>query len=102
MPLTHRQASNRPTGINRSKTHFPVFVCAFRLQVANVPVRNCSNAGVQASPKLSVLINYAERGNAVTSPYAIYGKSTARQTDEGAVIRSWKKQMSLCNGVNRG
>jgi len=63
VPLTHRQASDRPTGINRSKTHFPVLVWAVRLQVANVPVRNRCTAGVQVPPKLSVLVNYAERGN---------------------------------------
>jgi len=86
VPLTHRQASNRPTGINRSKTHFPVFVCTVRIQVANVPVRNCRTVGVQVSPKLSTEIKYAKRGNAVISPYAKYGRSTARQTDEGAVL----------------
>ncbi len=53
VPLTHRQASYRPTRVNRSKTHFPAFVRVVRLQVANVPVRNWSTAGVQVSPKLS-------------------------------------------------
>ena len=96
--LTHRQASDRLTGINRSKTRFPVFVCAVRLQVANVPVRNRCTAGVQVPPKLSVLVNYAERGNVVTSPCAIQGRPTVRQADEGAVLRGWKKQMPFCNG----
>ncbi|QII11380.1 hypothetical protein KsCSTR_20010 [Candidatus Kuenenia stuttgartiensis] len=47
------------------------------------------------------MVNYAERGNTVISPYATHGRSTARQTDERAVLRSWKKQMSFYNGVNR-
>ena len=80
VPLTHRQASDGPAGINRSKTHFPVFVCAVRLQVANVPVRNRCTAGVQVSPKLSILIDYAERGNPSLRPP---GRLTVRQTVGG-------------------
>ena len=36
---------------------------AVRMQVANVPVRNRRTAGVQAPPKLSIMIDYVERGS---------------------------------------
>ena len=36
-------ASDRPTGINRSMTHFLVLVRVERLQVANVPARDPSS-----------------------------------------------------------
>ena len=73
-----------------------------KLQVANVPVRNCRVTGVQGPPKLPMMVNYEERGKAVCPPCAIHGKPTARQAHEGAVVRTWKMQKPLCNGVDRG
>ena len=49
---------DRPTETNRSKTCFPVFARAVRLRVDNVPVRNCRTVGVQAQPKLSIMVDY--------------------------------------------
>jgi hypothetical protein len=49
---------NRPTETNRSKTCFPAFARADRMRVANVPARNCRTAGVQAQPKLSIMVDY--------------------------------------------
>ena len=40
--------SYRPTGVNRSMACFPVFACVVRLQVSNVPARDCRTTGVQA------------------------------------------------------
>jgi hypothetical protein len=53
---------------------FPALAHAVRIRVANVPVRNRRTAGVQTSPKLSVMVDYAERGKAVTSPCARHGR----------------------------
>ncbi|MCP4609531.1 MAG: hypothetical protein GY845_12535 [Planctomycetes bacterium] len=59
---------------NRSKR---VSLClheVIRLQVSNVPARDCRIIGVQTSPKLSVMVNYMERGNVTSSPCATQGK----------------------------
>ena len=45
-----------------------MFACRVRLQTSNVFVRECLILGVQASPKLPVKSNDAERGKAVTPP----------------------------------
>jgi len=74
---------------------------AVRMQVANVPVRNRRTAGVQAPPKLSIMIDYVERGKAVSSPCATHGRQTVRHAYGGTELRGWKKQMPLCSGVDR-
>lgn len=64
----------RPTETNRSKR---VSLClheVVRLQVSNVPVRNCRTTGVQISPKLFAMVNYAERGKVTSSPCAMQGR----------------------------
>ena len=52
-----------PTGINRLNHSSLSKDGAVRIQVANVLVRNRRTAGVQASPKLSITIDYVERGS---------------------------------------
>ena len=64
----------RSTETNRSKR---VSLClheVIRLQVSNVPVRNCWIIGVQISPKLFVMVNYVERGNVTSPPCAMQGR----------------------------
>ena len=53
---------------------FLVFAHVERLQVSNVPVRDPISIGVQVPPKLSTMVDYAERINSVTSPSAMLGR----------------------------
>jgi hypothetical protein len=46
-------ARNRPTGAIGSQACFFVFACVAKLQVSNVPARDCRATGVQVPPKLS-------------------------------------------------
>jgi hypothetical protein len=48
---------------------FPAFALVVTIRVANVLVRNRRTAGVQAPPKLFAMVDYAERGKTVTSPW---------------------------------
>ena len=70
--------SNRPTKIIRSIVCIPAYAYAGRMRVVNVPVRNRRTAGVQASPKLSVMVDYVEREKAVTPPCARYGRQNRK------------------------
>jgi len=56
----------------------PAFAHAGRMRVANVPVRNRRTAGVQASPKLFAMVDYVERGKAVTPPCARHGRQNRK------------------------
>ena len=75
----------------------PAFAHAGRIRVANVPVRNRRTAGVQASPKLFAMVDYVERGKAVTPPCARHGRQTVRHADGGTDLRSRKKQRPRCS-----
>jgi len=59
---------SQPTGMNRSEAGFPVFVCVERLQVSNVPAHDPISIGVQVPPKLSTMLDCAERGTPGPSP----------------------------------
>jgi len=64
----------RPKKINRSKH---VSLCehgVVKLQVDNVPARNCRTNGVQIPSKLFVMVKYVERGNTIISPCAKHGR----------------------------
>jgi hypothetical protein len=52
-------------------------------------------------PKLSIKNNHEERGNAITSPDAMFGRPTARQAVGGIAVRSQKKQRPFCNDTDR-
>jgi len=68
--------------------------CVVRLQVSNVPARDCLTTGVQVPPKLSTQSENAERGKVVTPPCpAIHGWLTERQAYGGASMRGRNKQM---------
>ncbi len=87
--------------INRSKHVSLCLHDLIRLQVYYVLARNCSITGVQTSPKLSVMVRYVERGNAVFPPYAMYGRQTVRHAIGMTVLRMWKKRMPFCNEMDR-
>ena len=72
-----------------------------RLQVSNVPVRNCSTTGVQIPSKVLIMVMYAERGKAVSSPCARHGRQTVRHVVGGAARRVRKKQKPSCNEEDR-
>ena len=96
----------RPTGTNflrigdkgRSCTSL-VFVQVVRLQVYNLPVRNCSTTGVQGSPKLLVVINYVERVNPVPSPS---GQANRKASCWRSGVWCIMKRTPCCNDKDTG
>jgi hypothetical protein len=66
-----------------------------RLDADNIP------AGGQGGPKAFV-VKYAERGNPVSSPVAIWAGATVRHAVGDAELRGWKKRMPHCNGADTG
>lgn len=78
-----------------------MFIRDVRLQVSNVLVRDQMHSGVQISPKLSIMIIYAEHSNTVPSPRFLGAGITARRAVGVTDERDRKKQMSLYSGENR-
>ena len=63
-------------------------------------VRNSCTTGVQNSPKLLAMVDYVERGKAISLPCATLGRSTVRQTVGEVVLKCRKKQpLKLANAV---
>ena len=92
---------DRLIGTIRSKR---VSMCshdAARMQVSNVPARNCSAAGVQIPPKLiaglltrnveKLPLRHAQR----------MASKTVRHAVGVVALRGWKKQMLFCNEADR-
>ncbi len=51
-----------------------MFARAVRLQISNVSARNRLTVGVQSPPKLSVMVDYIERGKVTPPPGASPGR----------------------------
>ena len=77
---SHAPFGDRPTRINRSKTSPLCERVAVRLQVSNVPARNCCTAGVQSTPKSSTGSAMRNVGTQSRRPR---GRPTVRQAVGG-------------------
>ena len=77
---SHAPFGDRPTRINRSKTSPLCERIAVRLQVSNVPARNCCTASVQSTPKSSTGSTVRNVGTQSRRPR---GRLTVRQAVGG-------------------